>query len=61
VVGFVVTSGEPDKKLEIELRRYCKSQLEIYKIPKRIIFIDEIPRTDSGKIKRISLKERLGS
>ncbi len=61
VVGFVVTDGKPDKKLEIELRRYCKSQLEIYKIPKRIIFIDEIPRTDSGKVKRISLKERLGS
>ena len=60
VVGFVVADGEPDKELEIELRRFCKSQLEIYKIPKRIVFVDEIPRTDSGKVKRISLKEKLG-
>lgn len=59
VVGFVVAVGEPSKNLEIELRRFCKSRLEIYKIPKRIVFINEIPRTDSGKVKRIPLKERL--
>jgi acyl-CoA synthetase (AMP-forming)/AMP-acid ligase II len=61
VVSFVVTDSKPDKELEIELRKFCKNQLEVYKIPRRIIFIDEIPRTDSGKIKRISLKDRLGS
>ncbi|UCE67746.1 MAG: acyl--CoA ligase [Candidatus Zixiibacteriota bacterium] len=61
VVSFVVTDSNPDKELEIELRKFCKNQLEVYKIPRRIIFIDKIPRTDSGKIKRISLKDRLGS
>jgi len=59
VIGFVVINDSPDKKLEIELRKFCKAKLEVYKIPKRIIFIDKIPRTDSGKIKRFSLKEKL--
>jgi len=58
VMAFVVTDGDPDKKLEIELRRFCKSQLEIYKVPKRILFVDSIPRTDSGKTKRMFLKEK---
>ncbi|MCK5127031.1 MAG: acyl--CoA ligase [candidate division Zixibacteria bacterium] len=59
IAGFVVVEGESDKKLEIELRKFCKGKLEVYKIPKQIIFIDEIPRTDSGKTKRMQLKEKL--
>ena len=59
VVAFVVPRGEPDKHLEIELRKYCKSRLEMYKIPKRIVFIEEIPRTDTGKTKRMALKDRM--
>jgi len=59
IVAFVVPNGEPSKALEIELRKYCKLRLEIYKVPTRIIFVDEIPRTDTGKTQRMSLKERL--
>jgi acyl-CoA synthetase (AMP-forming)/AMP-acid ligase II len=59
VVAFVVPKGEPDKSLEVALRKFCKSRLEIYKVPSRIVFVDEIPRTDTGKTKRMSLKERL--
>jgi long-chain acyl-CoA synthetase len=61
VVAFVVPRGEPDKRTEIELRKFCKSRLEIYKVPTRILFIDEIPRTDTGKTKRMSLKERMAT
>ena len=59
VVAFVVTRGEPDKRLEIDLRKHCKSRLEMYKVPTKIVFVDEIPRTDTGKAKRVSLKDRL--
>jgi long-chain acyl-CoA synthetase len=59
VVAFVVPRGEPGKRLEIDLRRFCKSRLEMYKVPTKIVFIEEIPRTDAGKTKRMSLKERL--
>ena len=59
VVAFVVPHGEPDNRLEIALRKYCLSRLEIYKVPKRIVFVEEIPRTDTGKTKRMELKARL--
>ncbi len=59
VVAFVVPRGEPDKRLEIALRKYCLSRLEAYKVPKGIVFVEEIPRTDTGKTKRMELKARL--
>jgi long-chain acyl-CoA synthetase len=58
VAAFVVPRGRPDKRLEIDIRKYCKSRLEIYKVPTKIVFIEEIPRTDAGKTMRISLKDR---
>lgn len=59
VVAFVVPRVEPDRGLEIDLRKHCKSRLEPYKVPTKIMFLDEIPRTDTGKTKRMSLKERI--
>ena len=29
-----------------------------YKIPTKILFLDEIPKTDSGKIKRNTLRSK---
>jgi acyl-coenzyme A synthetase/AMP-(fatty) acid ligase len=55
VVGFVVLEGAPDERTEAELRRFCKPKLEFYKIPRRVHFVEAIPRTDSGKVKRLSL------
>ena len=59
VVAFIVPRGVPDKRLEIDIRKFCKSRLEIFKVPTKIVFIEEIPRTDTGKSMRISLKDRL--
>ena len=39
-----------------DVQAYCKKNLANYKIPKIIDFIDEIPKTASGKIKRFQLQ-----
>ncbi|MEJ2425396.1 MAG: class I adenylate-forming enzyme family protein [Candidatus Thiodiazotropha sp.] len=39
------------------IQRHCKNNLAIYKIPKEITFIDELPKTASGKIQRFVLQE----
>ncbi len=59
VVAFVVAAGTPERKLEIDLRRFVKTRLEVFKVPSRVVFVDEIPRTDTGKPKRLSLRQRL--
>lgn len=42
---------------EEELKEWCKEELTGYKKPKHIEFIDELPKTNVGKILRRALKE----
>ncbi len=42
---------------EIEVIDFCRKGLAIYKIPKKVIFIDEIPKNNVGKILRRKLRE----
>jgi len=54
VKAFVVKS---DNSLdEEEVKRYCKEQLTGYKRPKAIEFIDELPKSNVGKILRKNLR-----
>jgi acyl-CoA synthetase (AMP-forming)/AMP-acid ligase II len=41
---------------ENELRSFCKTEIASYKSPRRIIFIDEMPRSASGKILKYKLR-----
>lgn len=55
VKAFVV---KKDASLtEEELKEWCKEELTGYKKPKHIEFIDELPKTNVGKILRRALKE----
>ena len=42
---------------EEELAALCRQNLADFKLPKKFEFVDSIPRTGSGKIKRQQLKE----
>ncbi len=43
-----------------ELRRFSASRLAPHKVPRRFVFLDEIPKGPTGKLKRIGLAETLG-
>ena len=55
-VAFIETKISLD---ENEIIKHCIENLEGYKIPQKILFIDSIPRNDSGKIDRKLLKLKL--
>ena len=46
---------------EEELLKYCHENLTNYKVPKRIEFRTELPKTNVGKILRRALKEQEAS
>lgn len=54
-VAFVIGSGEV-LLIEDELIARCKGRIASFKIPRRIITLDEYPMTPSGKIKKIVLR-----
>ena len=43
-----------------ELRSYLKERLAAFKVPRTVVFVDEIPKGPTGKMQRIGLAERLG-
>ncbi len=45
---------------EKELRDYAKERLADFKVPRRIVFLDEIPKGPTGKLQRIGLAKRIG-
>jgi fatty-acyl-CoA synthase len=44
---------------EEEIVSYCKERMAGYKVPKKVIFVQEMPTTPSGKILKRLLKEQL--
>ena len=54
--AFVVPcSGK--KPSEDELKKYVKSNLANYKVPREIWFLEELPRNATGKVLKRELKE----
>jgi acyl-CoA synthetase (AMP-forming)/AMP-acid ligase II len=45
---------------EAELRAFLSERLAPFKVPKKIIFLAEIPKGTTGKLQRIGLAEKLG-
>jgi acyl-coenzyme A synthetase/AMP-(fatty) acid ligase len=60
VKAFVtLASGvEPSDDLVRELQAHCKKVTAPYKYPREIEFVPELPKTISGKIRRVELRER---
>ncbi|HSU05429.1 MAG TPA: AMP-binding protein, partial [Acetobacteraceae bacterium] len=45
---------------EHELREFVAGRLAQFKVPRKIIFLEEIPKGATGKLQRIGLAEKLG-
>ena len=54
--AFVVPSGGK-KPSEDELKGYIKENLARYKVPREIVFMDELPRNATGKVLKRELAE----
>jgi acyl-coenzyme A synthetase/AMP-(fatty) acid ligase len=47
-----------DDELTQQIQRFAKEQMAGYKYPRKLEFVDALPKTTSGKIKRKELRER---
>ncbi|WSJ57292.1 fatty acyl-CoA synthetase [Streptomyces sp. NBC_01310] len=55
VTAVVVARGEAT---EVELMTYARERLAHFKAPKRVLFVDALPRNASGKILKRELRDR---
>lgn len=56
VAGIRLREGE--KMTKDEIKDYCRNKIAHFKIPRYIEFVDEFPKTASGKIKKFQLREQ---
>ena len=56
VAAFVVARSDIE---ESTILAHCRERLAPYKVPKAIFFIDELPRSSIGKVRKVELVQRL--
>jgi oxalate---CoA ligase len=59
-VAAAVVPRDGQKPTEKELREFALQRLADFKVPSRIIFLEEIPKGPTGKLQRIGLAQKLG-
>jgi oxalate---CoA ligase len=59
-VAAAVVLREGLEATEKELRDFASVRLAPFKVPRRIVFLDEIPKGATGKLQRIGLAAKLG-
>jgi acetyl-CoA synthetase len=59
VKAFIVLADghAPSDALATEIQGFVRSHLSAYAYPRRIEFVDDLPKTLTGKIRRIELRE----
>ncbi len=60
VTAVVVTDGEHMPPSESEIIAALKGRLANFKVPKRVHFVDELPRNAMGKVQKNVLRDRFG-
>ncbi len=59
-VAAAVVLAEGQDATERELSDYASSHLAAFKVPKKFVFMDEIPKGATGKMQRVGLAQKLG-
>jgi acyl-CoA synthetase (AMP-forming)/AMP-acid ligase II len=59
-VAAAVVLREGQTATERELRDFAAKRLADFKVPRKIVFLPEIPKGATGKLQRIGLADKLG-
>jgi len=60
-VGRAIVVRRPGSTLTAEeLMAYLRARLAGYKVPKSIVFVEELPKTGAGKIDKTALRQQYG-
>lgn len=59
-VAIAVVLRENAHTTESDIREFASTRLADFKVPRRVVFLQEIPKGPSGKLQRIGLADKLG-
>ncbi|HET7325107.1 MAG TPA: AMP-binding protein, partial [Halococcus sp.] len=60
VKAYIVLAGEydPDERLAEEIKSHVRNELSAHEYPREVEFVDDLPKTVTGKIRRTELRDR---
>jgi fatty-acyl-CoA synthase len=56
-VAFVIREGD-SKLTEEDVLSHLRGKIASFKIPRRVLFVDDFPMTPSGKVQKVKLRTR---
>jgi acyl-CoA synthetase (AMP-forming)/AMP-acid ligase II len=59
-VAAAVVLKDGTEATEREIRDFAAERMADFKVPRKVIILDEIPKGATGKMQRIGLAEKLG-
>lgn len=59
-VAAAIVRREGSTLTDRDVRHFAAAHLADFKVPRKILFVDEIPKGATGKLQRIGLAARLG-
>ncbi len=59
-VAAALVLKEGTSATEKEIRKFASQRLTDFKVPRKVVFLEEIPKGPTGKLQRIGLAEKLG-
>jgi acyl-CoA synthetase (AMP-forming)/AMP-acid ligase II len=59
-IGAAIVTAEGHNLDESGIKAFAGEKLARFKVPEKILFVDEIPKGPTGKLQRIGLAEKLG-
>jgi len=59
-VAAAVVLREREAADEAAIRAFAGERLAAFKVPRKVVILDEIPKGATGKLQRIGLAEKLG-
>ncbi|MDF5732671.1 MAG: hypothetical protein PUP92_32945 [Rhizonema sp. PD38] len=59
-VAAAIVLKENASATELEIKEFVSQKLADFKVPRVVLFVDEIPKGPTGKLQRIGLAEKLG-
>jgi len=54
ITAYVVPKGRGVIESQV-VRRHCMERLSIHQVPRDVLFVDELPKTATGKVKKHEL------
>jgi HIP---CoA ligase len=55
--AFVVVKDGLSEDIDSEIMSWCRAEMANFKVPRRLVLIDALPRNASGKVERFKLKD----